>query len=838
MLRCVYPRFYSYRFVVSKRLYSDSPSPSPSSPVDYSFTSKRVIGDGRVFHFASVVVNKMGRGQSVLPVWNYACSLVKANPPTLAIAFLSRPTESALAAVSELALQFPLNPHDVASSCNHQDKNSISSERDEHLQSLRSHHCGFHKDVVSDAALPVDSFRTPHEVIFNISKDGIPLCENNETITRFSNGFTKLSAHNFTSNSNTAHHRSASNHGEPELAFVPPLIGCIVADQGRVALTTPIVKTNTDSVDDLLWLDTPNDEGSHGSALSGPSEVRGKKSNVKDKKFGPGNGANHCKICAHSGFLEADGNRFKAWKQETCYAEIGGHRMLQSDSSIDTEVLFSNKILDVNDWKNSKCGCSVGITRPKTSGTHGVLECQGQLLDVFLEKENTVADVKGIIAQQNFQSKKNIHESGISGKCKTKTISHILSEDNETKGDRYGYAEDEETYMLSLCVANMPGVIATGFHSKTVRLPWLPDLTNAVKMNHPHMVLLGAPGFDLLEFDQLAAQMFPNGSRAGASLIFIEEGKTKENRDSLDVKVFCGMKVSSTGAVGLSLSPTGDAGSIPVDAFAELVQMSLGMPHGSEVVCRSLFLPQRGKVEWLDSWQRAYKLNPDSVRDKIHSKLLERGVNLSEDHFIWRNAEEMKSLPVISVDNVLFPGFFIPLYIESPCDRLTVKQCMDQHKPFGVMSLCTNVILNAVDSEDLVGTTVNIKMNLFDKDCKSYIIAHGVRRFRIKNRRLDIQPGTFGQLTGQVEFFDDIWSEDDVEKQEVKELADRALTLCENLFPSATSILGSGKQLQDPMVASFAISHILPVTPEVKKRWLGMNNTRYRLQEQITFLNA
>ncbi|KAI5081615.1 hypothetical protein GOP47_0001358 [Adiantum capillus-veneris] len=40
----------------------------------------------------------------------------------------------------------------------------------------------------------------------------------------------------------------------------------------------------------------------------------------------------------------------------------------------------------------------------------------------------------------------------------------------------------------------------------------------------------------------------------------------------------------------------------------------------------------------------------------------------------------------------------------------------------------------------------------------------------------------------------------------------------------AASILAAGKQFQDPIVASFAIGHILPVTAEVKKRWLGMHN--------------
>lgn len=199
---------------------------------------------------------------------------------------------------------------------------------------------------------------------------------------------------------------------------------------------------------------------------------------------------------------------------------------------------------------------------------------------------------------------------------------------------------------------------------------------------------------------------------------------------------------------------------------------------------------------------------------------------------------ESERLSIISVDKVLFPGFFIPLFIKNPCDRLMVKHCMEQGKPFGVSSLCKEVCSNSVECKDIVGTIVNMKVNLFDKDCKSYIIAHGVRRFRVLNKRIDIEPGTFGQRMGQVEFFDDLECEDDHEKEEVMELARRALDLCQHLFPSVAAMLGPGRSFQDPIIASFAVSHVLPVSVEVKRRWLTMVNTKYRLKEQMTFLNA
>jgi hypothetical protein len=43
-----------------------------------------------------------------------------------------------------------------------------------------------------------------------------------------------------------------------------------------------------------------------------------------------------------------------------------------------------------------------------------------------------------------------------------------------------------------------------------------------------------------------------------------------------------------------------------------------------------------------------------------------------------------------------------------------------------------------VDNEDVIGTVANLKVHMFERDCRSFIIAHGIQRFRLLDGRYEL----------------------------------------------------------------------------------------------------
>jgi hypothetical protein len=101
-----------------------------------------------------------------------------------------------------------------------------------------------------------------------------------------------------------------------------------------------------------------------------------------------------------------------------------------------------------------------------------------------------------------------------------------------------------------------------------------------------------------------------------------------------------------------------------------------------------------------------------------------------------------------------------------------------------------------------------------------------------------VQPGSFGLNMGEVEYFDDEPCASGVERELVKELAKQAIDMCHVLVPEAQSVPGLVRCVDDPVLASFTIGHLLQIPNRVKRRWLKMVNTKQRLMEQLQFLEV
>ncbi|KAG6547268.1 hypothetical protein Mapa_011204 [Marchantia paleacea] len=440
----------------------------------------------------------------------------------------------------------------------------------------------------------------------------------------------------------------------------------------------------------------------------------------------------------------------------------------------------------------------------------------------------------------------------------------------------------DDDYRLILCVGHMPGAKALAFHSSTTGLPRLPDLEEAVTANNPHMLLLGAPGFVFPDFIQRLSSVFPLSCRAGAFLAPLftsEKSQWTKVAEKTSSPLYFGSNVVTTGVVGLAISAKERGVEVPADAFAEFVRMSVAMPRIpgfvflDEAISAKLFLPKNVAVQHLflspgSSVPGASSLILDQLSRKLMKENTGRAVRksatvsemvtssdkktvelggLSVDRKDCsavlsgsrKNAGTLERLPLALFDSVLFPGWSMPFHIFEPCYRAMVRFCVEEGKPFGLSAMYNGSwTTDADESGEIIGTVANLKVHSFQRDCRSYIIAHGLRRFRVPNERICAEPGSFGLTTGQVQYFDDQECETKEEKEDLAELAKRAVALCLQVIPEGLAVPALVKSTYDPIVASFAVGHIMNVPTRVKRRWLKMVNTKTRLTEQIAFLET
>ncbi|KAJ7535116.1 hypothetical protein O6H91_12G018800 [Diphasiastrum complanatum] len=861
----------------------------PKPSVDQSFSSTYSSSDGKVYTYATVIVRAMGQGHSAALAWSHACSLITPNFPTCAVAFVSKPTVSAEAAVKELAQYL----HDGKTTETPSPNSRVSYPQAETLETVRN------SEKAVDTAISDESSKTDSGMI-----------------------------------------------GYHTHACMPPLIGCVVEGLAGDGGRKQRVKKSDEGQGEGSRILRRKFAGNFGLDIRpGPNEQVFKdgdvgaiklllsadmnghcteNSTIEDKEeedddddddvgtfsdwdyllteYDEWKGRNHSLDEAHDSGDSDDGSLpdfspgVANFDRIKCYRErfIMFQRLLKPNKRFKTdnwEMEGNNQDLTTIDLEKE------GLSKGKISA-HLKL---GKLLPWNKREDWIALQVKHLRVRPNTKRQHGLAQGGSSGHEKEVcTPSEAGTTADESKGQlnksEESVCDEEEEYQLILCVAHLPGTKVVAFHSSTTSLPNLPDLEVAVTSNNPHMVLLGAPGFPFPEFMQRLSTVFPENCRAGAFLAPIyNSGKDQHMKisEQKSAKLFIGTKQAPLGVVGLSISSDGLGVKVPMNAFAEFIRTSLGVAwiNGhtflDDNVSKSLFLPRNVILEHSMFSQRASSVDPMLILQQLNLFLM-RHTNISSGVTmpaslvrnarqenaveVVKNRENMdvsitkmdilgkegsqvyeslssmainsgdennlrqcEMLPLALFDAVLFPGWSMPFYIYEPCYKFMVRQCVEHGKPFGLSTVWHT---DPIDCEDIVGTMANLKVYMFEKDCGSFIVAHGVRRFRLSSERLLAQLGSFGLNMGQVQYFDDSEFGSLAEKEEVIKLAKHIVNLCRKLIPEADlapRLLGA---LDDPTVASFAVGHFLPVPTPVKRRWLSMVNTKDRLLEQLTFLNS
>ncbi|XP_024516221.1 uncharacterized protein LOC112341049 isoform X1 [Selaginella moellendorffii] len=785
--RKVFPDFQAR---VSLRWSSSIATGECDAPVAGNFYRSQVDADGRIFNFATVVVNS-DKGQSALPAWSQACSLVGTNAPTLAVAFVSKHNPSSAAALEELGRSF------------------------------------------------------------------------SEVLT--------------------------AQGGSAPAKIAAPFIGC-VADLWNVAAPAATSPGGGGAEKKLGAPSVSSSSGykAAGVDVAGDGDVRALA--VKQDHEGG------LTLRAASAFPDEDTvEDFKAlvgdcarWTRENPGVVPDNEDLVAFDKELKassaTDVLAGNAKVpeEVGKSEEQALQCKKMEKDPESKNGELALEKEeeksgGASLNTKSSgpgNTSAVPDVERIVVSEA------VAEGGPGGVPRGAS-SGATSQASPMSDESVATIDDG--YRMILCVAYLPGTKATAFHTTTTGLPNLPDMEAAIVRNNPHMILLGAPGYPYPEFVQRLSVMFPESCRAGAFLAPLYTSPKVPRPKIINSlrPLFAGTGHLTAGVVGLSLSSDDDQRKLPIDAFTEFLRMTLGMARISghnffdNAISNSLFFPKNAAAERHTS-PRSAPVDPGSLLKRLHTYLLRhskvqtqaggaRASGSSEQDNALKvtngsnccttTSVEVKSsyevpatatpapapyeshcsdssvkMPLALLDTVLFPGWSMPLHMHEPRYRHLVRHCVEEGKPFGLTSYW-----HWQTAQELVGTMANLKVYLFEKDCRSYVVAHGVQRFRLPFDKMWVQPGSFGLNIGQVEFFDDIECE---HTEELLDLAKQVVDRCRQLLPEADTVPGLLGSISDPIKASFAVGQLLPVPVRVKRRWLGMADTKFRLLEQMTFLNS
>jgi hypothetical protein len=207
-------------------------------------------------------------------------------------------------------------------------------------------------------------------------------------------------------------------------------------------------------------------------------------------------------------------------------------------------------------------------------------------------------------------------------------------------------------------------------------------------------------------------------------------------------------------------------------------------------------------------------------------------------------------LPLFPLQTVLFPGAPLSLHIFEERYRLMIGLCLEQSAPFGVVLLRSGSETSADDpwarrirerlgqphlpGDEVVpypiGTVAQIGESVRLDDGRYYLVAHGVRRFRIQSIA-QRQP----YLTAMVENLND--GVDVATSAAV----DRLRALYQRywqLFAAAAGRPADVEELPDnPVELTYTLAHRLKVNNTRKQRWLEAD-ARTRATEMARVLGT
>jgi Lon protease-like protein len=177
-------------------------------------------------------------------------------------------------------------------------------------------------------------------------------------------------------------------------------------------------------------------------------------------------------------------------------------------------------------------------------------------------------------------------------------------------------------------------------------------------------------------------------------------------------------------------------------------------------------------------------------------------------------------VPLFPLDLVLFPGASLPLHIFEPRYREMIGECLEQHKPFGV-------VRSKEDGFAEIGCTAEIiTVSKRYDDGRMDIVTEGRQRFEVMQVN---QERSFLQA--------EIVSIEDETGAATSEEISQALKLHDEIMTLAGSQAEMSAEV-DQRHLSFHLASSLPLDLDFKQTLLGMKSEAERLHSIISFFEA
>jgi hypothetical protein len=184
------------------------------------------------------------------------------------------------------------------------------------------------------------------------------------------------------------------------------------------------------------------------------------------------------------------------------------------------------------------------------------------------------------------------------------------------------------------------------------------------------------------------------------------------------------------------------------------------------------------------------------------------------------------SLPLFPLNAVLFPGGRLPLRIFEQRYMDMAKACLKDSSPFGVCLIVEGKEVGEPAVPADVGTLARITTWDMPQLGVLQVVALGVQRFRITERR--VEPG--GLARGDVELLDDD------QDSPIPEQCTKCVKILERVIGEQPDLLEPPPQMSSAWWVGARLTELLPLPLAAKQELLELTDARARLERLSAIL--
>ena len=177
-------------------------------------------------------------------------------------------------------------------------------------------------------------------------------------------------------------------------------------------------------------------------------------------------------------------------------------------------------------------------------------------------------------------------------------------------------------------------------------------------------------------------------------------------------------------------------------------------------------------------------------------------------------------LPLFPLEVVLLPGAILPLHIFEPRYKEMISECLDQHRPFGIVRAKEGGVAEIGCTAEILTVTKKYEDGRMD------IVTQGRERFEVVHVS---QERSF--LQAEV-----LYLKDEADKPGPEDI-ERAMTLHAEIMKLANADAESDAEIEKEQL-SFHLAASLPLDLDLKQALLGMKSEAERLRAVISFFEA